>query len=64
LLKDKVPEVAPDHAEEDDLRSAFFRLAEAVKQAVNVAGPAEQGKLREILTEARREVYKLLADAD
>ena len=66
LLKGKVPEVEPDHdrVEEDDLRSAFFRLAEAVKQAVNLAGPAEQGKLREILTEARREVYKLLADAD
>jgi DNA-binding PadR family transcriptional regulator len=66
LLKGKAPEVEPDQdrVEEDDLRSTFFRLAEAVRQAVNVAGPAEQGKLREILTEARREVYKLLADAD
>jgi DNA-binding PadR family transcriptional regulator len=64
LLKDKAPEIEPDRVEEDDLRSAFFKLAEAVKQAANVAGPAEQGKLREILTTARREVYKVLAEAD
>jgi DNA-binding PadR family transcriptional regulator len=63
LLKGKAPEVEPDRVEEDDLRSAFFKLAEAVRQAANLA-PAEQGKLREILTGARREVYKLLADAD
>jgi DNA-binding PadR family transcriptional regulator len=64
LLKGKVPEVEPDRGEEDDLRSTFFKLADAVRQAANVASPAEQGKLREILTKARREVYKLLADAD
>jgi DNA-binding PadR family transcriptional regulator len=64
LLKEKAPEVEPDRTEEDDLRSAFFKLAEAVKQAANVAGPSEQEKLREILTKARREVYKVLADAD
>ncbi len=64
LLKGKVPEAEPDRVEEDDLRSAFTKLAEAVKQAANVAGPAEQEKLREILTKARREVYKLLAEAD
>ena len=64
LLKGKVPEVEPDRVEEDDLRSVFFKLAEAVRQAANVAGPADQEKLREILTKARREVYKLLADAD
>jgi DNA-binding PadR family transcriptional regulator len=68
LLKGKAPDVEPesdrDRAEEDDLRSTFFRLAEAVRQAVHVAGPDEQARLREILTDARREVYKLLADAD
>ncbi len=64
LLKGKVPEVEPDRGEEDDLRSTFFKLAEAVRQAANVVGPAEQEKLREILIKARREVYKLLADAD
>ncbi len=64
LLKGKAPEVEPDRAEEDDVRSAFAKLAEAVKQAANVAGPDDQEKLREILTSARREVYKLLADAD
>jgi DNA-binding PadR family transcriptional regulator len=64
LLKGKAPEVEPNRVEEDDLRSAFFKLSEAVRQAANLAGPAEQGKLREILTDARREVYKLLADAD
>ena len=50
LLKEKAPEVEPDRVEEDDLRSVFFKLAEAVKQAASVAGPADQGKLREILT--------------
>jgi DNA-binding PadR family transcriptional regulator len=66
LLKGKAPEVEldPDRVDEDDLRSAFFKLSEAVKQAVNVAGRDEQEKLREILTRARREIYKLLADAD
>ena len=64
LLKEKAPEVEPDRVEEDDLRSVFFKLAEAVKQAASVAGPADQGKLREILTGARREIYKVLADAD
>jgi DNA-binding PadR family transcriptional regulator len=66
LLKGRAPEVEPgrERFEEDDLRSAFFKLAEAVKQAYHVAGPDERGKLREILTDARREVYKLLADAD
>jgi DNA-binding PadR family transcriptional regulator len=64
LLRDKAPEVEPDHVEEDDLRSTFFKLAEAVRQAANVTGSAEQEKLREILTKARREIYKLLADAD
>jgi DNA-binding PadR family transcriptional regulator len=64
LLKGKAPEAEPDRPEEDDLRSVFFKLAEAVKQAGNVAGPDEQAKLREILTGARREVYKVLAEAD
>ena len=64
LLKGKPPEAEPDRSEEDDLRSAFFKLAEAMKQAANVAGPAEQAKLKEILVGARREVYKVLADAD
>jgi DNA-binding PadR family transcriptional regulator len=64
LLKGKPPEAEPARAEEDDLRSAFFKLAEAMKQAANVAGPAEQAKLKEILVGARREVYKVLADAD
>ena len=64
LLKDRAPEVAPDRTEEDDLRSVFFKLAEAVRQAASVAGTAEQAKLREILTSARREIYKVLAEAD
>ena len=61
LLRDKAPEVEPDHVEEDDLRSAFFKLAEAVRQA---AGVVEREKLRKVLTEARRDVYKLLAEAE
>ncbi len=64
LLKVKAPEAEPDRAEEDDIRSVFFKLAMALKQAVDVAGPAEQVKLREILVGARREVYKVLAEAD
>jgi DNA-binding PadR family transcriptional regulator len=64
LLKGKAPEVEPNRVEEDDLRSVFFKLGEAVNQAANVTSPADQEKLREILTKARREVYKLLADAD
>jgi DNA-binding PadR family transcriptional regulator len=64
LLKDKAPEAEPARAEEDDLRSAFFKLTEAVRQAADVAGATEQVKLREILTGARREIYKVLADAD
>jgi DNA-binding PadR family transcriptional regulator len=64
LLKGKAPEVEVEGGEEDDLRSAFFKLAEATRQAANVAGPAEQAKLKEILVGARREIYKVLADAD
>jgi DNA-binding PadR family transcriptional regulator len=64
LLKGKPPEAEPEPVAETELRSAFYKLAEAVKQAENVAGPAEQAKLKEILVGARREVYKILADAD
>jgi DNA-binding PadR family transcriptional regulator len=64
LLKGRAPEGESDRAEEDDIRDVFFKLAEAVKQAAIVAGPAERGKLREILIGTRREVYKLLAEAD
>jgi DNA-binding PadR family transcriptional regulator len=61
LLRDKGPAAEPDRDEADDLRAAFVKLAEAVRQA---AGVADRDKLRKVLTEARREVYKLLADAD
>jgi DNA-binding PadR family transcriptional regulator len=64
LLREKAPEAEAERTEEDDLRSAFFKLAEAVRQATSVAGAAEQVKLREILIGARREVYKVLAEAD
>jgi DNA-binding PadR family transcriptional regulator len=64
LLREKAPDSEPEAAEGDDLRSAFMRLAEAVRQAAGVSGAAEQAKLREILNGARREVYKVLADAD
>ena len=64
LLADKAPEADAERVEEDGLRIAFFNLAEAFRQAVRVAGPAEQAKLREILAAARREVYKVLAEAD
>jgi DNA-binding PadR family transcriptional regulator len=64
LLQGRAPEAEREGVEEDDLRAAFVKLAEAVKQAASVAGADEQEKLREILTKARREVYKLLADAD
>jgi DNA-binding PadR family transcriptional regulator len=64
LLEERAPEAEGDVGEGDDLRSVFFKLAEAVRQAACVAGPAEQVKLREILTGARREVYKVLAEAD
>lgn len=63
LLKERPIEADPGRVEEDDLRSAFIKLAEAVKQAANVSGPADQAKLREILNGARREVYKVLAEA-
>jgi DNA-binding PadR family transcriptional regulator len=64
LLKDKAPEAETEQVEENDLRSVFFKLAEAVRQAASVTGAAEQVKLREILIGARREVYKVLAEAD
>lgn len=64
LLADKGPEADGEKSEEDGLRIAFFKLAEAFRQAAGVAGPAEQAKLREILANARRDVYKVLAEAD
>jgi DNA-binding PadR family transcriptional regulator len=61
LLKEKAPAAEPDPEEADGLRSAFLKLAEAVRQA---AGVVDREKLRKVLTQARRDVYKLLAEAE
>lgn len=65
LLQEKGPAPAePERPESEDLRGAFMQLAQAVRQAAGVSPPDQHAKLREILVNARREVYKLLAEAD
>ena len=65
LLQEKGPSPAePERPESEDLRGAFMQLAQAVRQAVGVTPPEQHAKLREILVNARREVYKLLAETD
>lgn len=64
LQEKKAPEAEPERPEAEDLRGAFMQLAQAVRQAAGVTPPEQHAKIREILVHARREVYKLLAEAD
>jgi DNA-binding PadR family transcriptional regulator len=46
------------------LREALGTTAHAVKQVFRAGTPAQQAKAAEILTEARRKLYELLASED
>ncbi len=65
--KTETPPWQSGESEDDprlDLRNAFFQLGAAVRQ-VGTAGSQDQvAKALEILAEARRKVYALLAEAD
>lgn len=62
LLKGRPPEAGPGTDEGAHVWVAFTKLAEAVRQAAMVSDPPSHEKLREILNNARREVYTLLAE--
>jgi DNA-binding PadR family transcriptional regulator len=51
-------------ADRVDLRAALSQLFGAVAQAAQVAGAAQQQRVVDIVHEARRKIYRILADAD
>ncbi len=46
------------------LRPELEKLSAAVRQAAMVTGAAQQAKVKEVLTRARKDVYRILADDD
>jgi len=66
--QDKTPpwDQAADDVDAGDvaLREALGSLMDAARQVANVAGPELKTKATKILTDTRRELYLILADAD
>jgi DNA-binding PadR family transcriptional regulator len=66
--QDKTPpwEQAADDVDAGDvaLREALVSLMDAARQVASVAGPELKTKATKILTDTRRELYLILADAD
>jgi DNA-binding PadR family transcriptional regulator len=65
---DKTPpwEQAADDVDTGDvaLREALMSLMDAARQVANVAGPELKTKATKLITDTRRELYLILADAD
>ena len=65
---DKTPpwEQAADEVDAGDvaLREALMSLMDAARQVANVAGPELKTKATKLITDTRRELYLILADAD
>jgi DNA-binding PadR family transcriptional regulator len=65
---DKTPpwEQAADDVDAGDvaLREALMSLMDAARQVANVAGPELKTKATKLITDTRRELYLILADAD
>ena len=65
---DKTPpwEQAADDVDAGDvaLREALMSLMDAARQVANVAGPDLKTKATKLITDTRRELYLILADAD
>ncbi|HEY4021288.1 MAG TPA: PadR family transcriptional regulator [Pseudonocardiaceae bacterium] len=65
---DKTPpwEQAADDVDASDvaLREALMSLMDAARQVANVAGPELKTKATKLITDTRRELYLILADAD
>ncbi len=59
-------EQAADDVDTDDaaLREALMSLMDAARQVANVAGPELKAKATKLITDTRRELYLILADAD
>jgi DNA-binding PadR family transcriptional regulator len=61
----KRPADAPQDDDEDgiDLRGSAMKLGAAVMQAARASDEASQAKVRDILDNARREIYKILSES-
>jgi DNA-binding PadR family transcriptional regulator len=58
------PTEGADGATNDDLREAFHALGAAVSQAAQVGGPETRAGAKIILVDARKAIYRLLAEED
>jgi DNA-binding PadR family transcriptional regulator len=61
------PWESPEHGDEGPrfkLRKGVFQIGAAVKQVGTTGTPAQVDKTLEILVEARRRIYELLAEGD
>ena len=64
LAKNPAGAASEDEADGIDLRGSAMKLGAAVMQAARANDAASQEKVRDILDDARREIYKILAESE